>query len=278
VPKRFSHSPEFRRLLEGDESPCLLRIALEIAHDAYPDLRIDNYIAKVDSIAQRIRARCPSGSGIRKVLNQINWALFVEDGFEGNGDDYFDPRNSYLNDVIDRKTGIPISLSILYKALADRLGVVVDGVNLPAHFMLRIVENGQPIFIDAFHAGDFLDQGACEQRLSRLTKQTIKLTHVQTEPSSARDVVTRMLRNLKRIYFASHDFQSALLVQQRLALVALAYPEERRDLGVVYMHLDRPGAAIDPLQSYLDVHPKPVDAEMVSEILASARSMIAQQN
>ena len=98
----------------------------------------------------------------RKVLGQINWALLVEEGFEGNRDNYFDPRNSYLNEVIDRKKGIPITLSVLYSGLADRLGVRLEGANFPAHFMLQLVDGGEPLFIDPFHAGEFLDRRGCD--------------------------------------------------------------------------------------------------------------------
>ena len=122
----------------GPKRLASLRIALEIARDAYPELDIGSYVSKVDELAERIRARCGGQSKPRKILGQINWWLFVEEGFEGNRENYFDPRNSYLNEVIDRKTGIPISLSVLYWSLADRLGLPLEGVNLPAHFMLRL--------------------------------------------------------------------------------------------------------------------------------------------
>src|SRR5262249_40900984 len=144
LPGRFGHSPEFQGLLAGARTPSLIRIALEIARDAYPALDIGQYVARVEDLAARIRARCGGLLKPRKILGQINWALFVEEGFTGNQENYFDPRNSYLNEVIDRKTGIPISLSILYWSLADRLGVPLEGVNLPAHFMLRLPEPDAP--------------------------------------------------------------------------------------------------------------------------------------
>ena len=222
--------------------------------------------------------RCEKGAKPRKVLGQINWALFVEEGYEGNRENYFDPRNSYLNEVIDRKTGIPISLSILYASLAERLGVVLEGVNFPAHFMLRLDDSRQPLFIDPFHAGEFLDRRGCEGRLSDLTHHPVALSDDQVAPCPPRVIVARMLRNLKAIYLGTNDFPSALSVQRRLAAAAADEPEEQRDLGMICLQLDHPGEAIDPLQAYLAALPDADDAEPVTALLNAARRQVARWN
>ncbi len=203
--------------------------------------------------------------------------VFVEEGYEGNRENYFDPRNSYLNEVIDRKTGIPISLSILYASLAERLGVVLEGVNLPAHFMLRLDESHQPLFIDPFHAGEFLDWQGCEGRLSNLANHPVTLSETQAAPCPPRLIVSRMLRNLKAIYLGTSDFASALSVQRRLA-AASDEPEEQRDLGMICLQLDRPGEAIDPLQAYLSAFPQADDVEPVTALLSAARRQVARWN
>jgi regulator of sirC expression with transglutaminase-like and TPR domain len=254
-----------------------MRIALEIARDVYPALDIGQYVARVEELAGRIRARCGGLLKPRKILGQINWALFVEEGFTGNQENYFDPRNSYLNEVIDRKTGIPISLSILYLSLADRLGVPLEGVNLPGHFMLRLPEPQDPVFIDPFHCGELLDRKACERRLSEVTHRRVELSDEQLAACPARMVVARLLRNLKAIYLGTHDFSSALDVQRRLAAVA-DDPQENRDLGMICLQLDRVGEAIDPLQAYLEARPDADDAEAIADLLAAARRSIAQWN
>jgi regulator of sirC expression with transglutaminase-like and TPR domain len=278
VPAHFDESPEFQRLLEGDEHPSLIQIALEIARDAYPQLDSKPYLATVDQLVERVRARSDRHAGPRKILAQINWALFVEDGYRGNRENYFDPRNSYMNEVIDRKQGIPISLSMLYWTLAERLGVSLAGVNLPAHFMLRHDEPGKPLFIDPFHEGEFLDRQGCERRISELTNRQAELTEDQLAPCSVRIVVARVLRNLKAIYLGTHDYLSALPVQRRLAAVAAADPVEQRDLGMICIQVDRPGEAIDPLQAYLDALPGADDAKTVTSLLQAARRQIAQWN
>jgi regulator of sirC expression with transglutaminase-like and TPR domain len=277
VPAQFRDSPEFQKLLEGDDRSSLIRVALEIAADAYPDLDIEHYVAKADKLAERVRARCEAGAKPRKVLGQINWALFVEEGYEGNHDNYFDPRNSYLNEVIDRKKGIPISLSILYVGLAERLGVVLEGVNLPAHFMLRLDDSTEPLFIDPFHAGEFLSRRGCEGRLSELIHHPVALSDDQIAACPPRVIVARMLRNLKAIYLGTNDFASALSVQRRLA-AASHNPEEQRDLGMICLQLERPGEAIDPLVAYLAAMPEADDAEPVRVLLSTARRQVARWN
>ena len=277
MPDRFRESPEFRSLLEGNPRPNLVRIALEIARDAYPELDLEHYMRAIEHIATRVRARCDSRSKPRKILGQINWALFVEDGYEGNRENYFDPRNSYLNEVIDRKKGIPISLSILYAAVAERLDLALDGVSLPAHFMLRLADASEPLFIDAFHAGEILDRSGCEHRLTELTHSPIVLSDSRIAPCSPREIVARLLRNLKAIYLGTHDYLSALAVQRRLAAVSLD-PMESRDLGMICLQVERPGEAIDPLQAYLDAVPDADDRDAVSGLLDAARRMVARWN
>ena len=213
----FVQSPEFLKLLQRDPAADLTRIAFEIARDEYPDLDAESYLQKIEALADRVRDRCPTGAGPRQVLGQINWVLYVEEGYQGNTEDYGDPRNSYLNEVIDRRLGIPISLSVLYRALAVRLGLDASGVNLPAHFMLRVGHGGSTIFIDPFHAGALLDRAGCERSISNVIGQSIALSDRQLAPCSVTQVVSRMLRNLKAIYLQRNDFMVALPVQRRLA-------------------------------------------------------------
>lgn len=271
-----STSPEFDRVLAGAAEPDLARVALEIARDFQPDLDVEAYLARIDALATRIRARRREGASPRKVLGQINWVLYVEEGYVGNTDDYFDARNSFLNEVVDRKTGIPISLSVLYQAIAGRLGVTLSPVNSPAHFLLRL-DDGETTFIDPFHSGDLLDREACERRIVEVAGRPLMHAEARLSPCSAATVVARMLRNLKAVFVGQEDFASAYIVQRRLALVA-EDPLERRDLGMLCLQLDRPGEAIDPLAAYLKSRPKADDAETVQTLLSNARAIIAQWN
>jgi regulator of sirC expression with transglutaminase-like and TPR domain len=274
----FAESPEFQRLLRGEPRSDPVRIALEIARDAYPGLDIDHYLGKIDALAERVRDRCASRSKPWSVLGQINWVLFVEEGFQGNSEDYYDPRNSYLNEVIDRKTGIPITLSVLYATIAARVGLEMAGVNLPAHFMLRVGSGEATIFVDPFHSGAVLDRKGCERKISQIVGQPIALPELQLAPCGTDLVIARMLRNLKTIYVEQHDYMAALPVLRRLAALSPGNPHEQRDLGMLCLRLDRPAEAIAPLEAYLAARPQAPDADAVRPLLHAARHDMALRN
>lgn len=274
----FAESPEFQRLVQGQPGTDLTRIALEIARDAYPDLDPEPYLTQIDALAARVHDRCPVEARTRQILGQINWVLFVEEGFRGNTDAYYDARNSYLNEVMERKTGIPISLSVLYLALADRLGLPMSGVNLPAHFLIRTGQGDGTIFVDPYHSGALLDREGCEDRVAEVTGQHITLTDAQLRPCPNPLVVARMLRNLKAIYLQNHDFVSALPVQRRLVAVTRNDPQERRDLGTVCVYTGHTGEAIDHLRAYLKAKPEAPDLETVQALLRAALRDVAERN
>lgn len=274
----FAGSPEFQRLLKREPRADLVRIALEIARDAYPDLDFDHYLGKIEALTARVRDRCPPGAKPRALLGQINWVLFVEEAFQGNTEDYYDPRNSYLNQVIDRKMGIPISLSVLYASIAAGVGLELAGVNLPAHFLLRAGRGEATIFVDPFHSGALLDHKGCERRIAQIVGRSVALSDLQLAPCGHDLVVTRMLRNLKAIYLERHDYQAALAVLERLAALNPGDPREQRDLGMLWLQLDHPAQAIAPLQAYLEARPQAPDASTIVPLLRAARHNMALRN
>jgi regulator of sirC expression with transglutaminase-like and TPR domain len=277
-PPPFAQSPEFRRLLDGAPRVALARIALEIAADTYPDLDIESYLARIAAMAERIRPRCPRSARVRDVLGQINWVLFVEEELRGNREDYYDPRNSYLNEVLDRRLGIPISLSVIYWTVAESLGLRVGGVNLPAHFMLRVEDDDRTWFVDPFDSGAVMSPEVCRQRISEMIQQPMDFDGALAAPCAAATVVTRMLQNLKAIYLRGEDFASVVAVQRRLAALRPHDAEEVRDLGVLCLQAERPGEAIGPLQAYLDAAPTGPLALEIAAILAAARKRLASWN
>ena len=274
----FGTSPEFQRLLQGDETVDLVRINLEIARDADPDVDITGALAAIDAIADRVRPRCSESSTATEVIAQINLALFVEDDFQGNTDDYFDPRNSYLNEVIERRRGIPISLAILYAAVAGRLGLRLDGVNTPLHFLLRVTEEEPALFVDPFHAGTLLDRSGCEQLISELSGQEIRLSFEHFTPCNLSTVVARMLRNLKRIYLERRQFTRALPVVRRLAALNRSDLLEQRDWGLTAIQAAHPGEAISPLTRYVADSKPSLDVDQVRDLLQQARNEVATWN
>jgi regulator of sirC expression with transglutaminase-like and TPR domain len=274
----FSDSPEFRRLITGSSDVRLARVALEIARDAYPDLDVEAYLRRLEHLAERVRARYRHDAKVRDILGQINWVLYVEEGMRGNDDDYNDPRNSYLNDVLDRKLGIPISLSAVYSAVADQLGLHMAGVNLPLHFMLRVDEDGQTWFVDPYHGGAIYTRRTCEGVLAGIARRPVALTDSVMQPCSIQAVVTRMLRNLKLIYGNLQDIPALLPIQRRLTALNRHEPNELRDLGVLCIQADRHGEAIDALESYLNYSPPPHDEQEIRALLEVVRRQVAQWN
>jgi regulator of sirC expression with transglutaminase-like and TPR domain len=274
----FADSPEFKRLVSGEHPVRLSRIALEIARDAYPDLDIESYLERIQALADRVPPRCPARARVRDVLGQINWVLYVEEEMRGNTDDYYDARNSFLNEVLDRRLGIPISLSVLYRSVAEHLGVSMAGVNLPAHFMLRVDEGKETWFVDPFHAGAVMTQEQCEQKLSEILHKPVVLTDSLAAPCSIKMIVSRMLKNLKSIYLQAQDLPSALPVQRRLTALNPLDPGELRDLGVICVQADRPGEALDPLEAYLATSPPADQRDEIRGILEAARRRLAEWN
>jgi regulator of sirC expression with transglutaminase-like and TPR domain len=262
----------------GASDVHLARIALEIASDAYPDLNVEHYLDRIGKLAERVRDRCRPKAKVHQIISQINWVLFVEEGIQGNQADYYDPRNSYLNEVLDRHLGIPISLSVLYWAIADQLGVAMAGANLPLHFMLQIEDEGRTWFVDPFHAGAVYDRKNCERLLSKLAREPVTLADSGTAACSILIIVSRMLRNLKSIYWDAHDVATLLPIQRRLAALNPDEPNELRDLGLLCSHLGRLGEAINPLQTYLDRSANAADADEIHALVEALRRQVAQWN
>jgi regulator of sirC expression with transglutaminase-like and TPR domain len=277
-PRPFADSPEFRRLAAGEQPVDLARIALEIAADAYPGLEIDDYLGRLAELAERVRPRCPRGAGVRDILGQINWVLYVEEELRGNQEEYYDPRNSYLNEVLDRRLGIPITLSIVYWAVAERLKLTVAGVNFPSHFMLRVEDKERTWFVDPFHSGSVMSREMCRRRLAEILQQPVELDDAMVAPCPAATVVTRMLRNLKTIYLRGEDVPAVLPVQRRLAALNPRDGDEVRDLGVICLKAERPGEAVDPLEAFLKAAPSDAQAAEITMLLDAARRRLAEWN
>jgi regulator of sirC expression with transglutaminase-like and TPR domain len=277
VAPKFEHSPEFRKLLDGDPAADLTLIALEIGRDADPGISPEDYLARIDGLSERVRARCPDGCRTAHILGQINWVLFIEEGYTGNQDDYDDPRNSYLHEVMERKTGIPISLCILYRAVAERLGLEMDGVNLPAHFMLRI-DGDSPLYVDAFHSGTLLDPPGCARQIARVIGKPVELSSMQLAPAQPQTIVARMLRNLKMQLLRRDEYDAARRVIERLVAIDRCNPIEQRDLGLVCVRTEHPGEAIRALDAYLQAVPDADDAEEIRSLIRSAMRELAQRN
>jgi regulator of sirC expression with transglutaminase-like and TPR domain len=274
----FARDDQFRRLIRGDEAVDPLLVNLEIARDVEPDLDFAPILKRIEALADRVRERCTPGGGPRSIIGQINWVLFVEEGFRGDSETYDDPRNSYINEVLDRKLGLPIALAILYARVAARVGLTLGLANLPLHFMLQVPVPESPLLVDPFHEGRLLDLEGAERFLADLASRPVQIGAEVLRPCTVSVVVARMLKNLKGSYLERKDFASALPVVRRLAALCPDEPLEQRDWGMISLQVDRPGEALDPLQRYVDTSPDAPDAEVIRRLLKSARREVAFRN
>ena len=259
----------------------LAEAALLCAQDSYPDLDIRSQLDTLEALAAKLRRRLPADFSVTHRLVALNNYLFSELGFSGNADAYYDPRNSFLNDVIERKTGIPITLSILYLEIGQRLGLKLKGVSFPGHFLVKVRVSGGELVLDPFAGGRSLSEEDLRERLAQFTgPNTAKDLPLEDflEAATPRQILARLLRNLKGIYLEAKEFDKALGVMNRLVILLPDVPEERRDRGVVYARLECPRAAQDDLSHYASARPKAEDAQSIAAQLAAVTISAARLN
>ncbi len=278
---RFAGNVEFKKLLAGETDVDLPRLMLEFAGDAYPQLDETVCLAELDRLgrlaAKELEQLPGRDDSLEQRLAAISRVLYEAQGFRGNDEEYYDPRNSYLNDVLERRLGIPISLGIVYMAVATRIGLPVDGVCTPGHFVLTSGDDEERWFIDPFTAGEVLSLDACRRRVeSRLGEEQV-LSDEHFQPAPVLAVAARVLRNLKAAYAMDNRWLELLAVQQRLAVLLPDLPDERRDLGLVYLRTGDGLQALDLLNEHLKNCP-PDEAQSLAPYIRSARRMVAERN
>ena len=259
-----------------DASIDLARAALLIAAEERTHLKVEHYLSLLDQISERARAHVAQSTG--PIIEAFNHFMFEEMGFAGNQLNYYDPRNSFLDDVIDRRTGIPITLSVVYMEVGRRAGLRTEGVGLPGHFIVRAWEgySTEARLVDPFH-GKMLDLSDCQDRLDELYGGQVALTSEHLRAATPREILTRMLTNLKAIYTRASLYRQALAVVERLLILMPEAVSEHRDHGTLLAQLGRLPEAIAETKTYLQLAPKAPDAEQVREqlgILQRRQSML----
>lgn len=256
-----------QEISQSDDRINLAKAALYIAQEEYPNLDIHFYINILDGIAYEIEKRLPQERYPLRIIQTINQYLYDDLGYKGNNDNYYDPRNSFLNDVIDRRTGIPITLSLVYLEIARRLDFHLVGVNMPGHFLIRPQFKDVGIFVDTFNRGDILFEEDCQTRLTQIYGYSIQLEPNFTEPVSHRQLLGRMLTNLKLIYLNLQDLSRALATVELILLLFPETPRELRDRGLLYYQLGYSSRAYQDLGVYLGMVPNADDADIINRLL-----------
>ncbi|AOJ69752.1 MULTISPECIES: SirB1 family protein [Burkholderia] len=271
----------FSALVAEDDGLPLTEAALSLALDAYPDADLQGVLAELDALAVRLVRRLPDGAGASDKLALLNDFFFRELGFACNHNDYYDPDNSYLNMVLKRRRGIPISLAVLYLELAEQVGVPARGVSFPGHFLLRIALPDGDAILDPTTGRSLSETELVEMLepyVARADGGATSMLRALLQPATDREIVARMLNNLKAVYLQTERWQRLLGVQERLVILLPGQLDEVRDRGFAYARLDYLRPALEDLETYLGERPDAADATVVEAQLSELRQRMQRDD
>ncbi|KAB8334074.1 tetratricopeptide repeat protein [Scytonema tolypothrichoides VB-61278] len=271
----FSSARQYfeQEIQQPDEHIDLAKAALYIAQEEYPNINPEEYLNAFDTMAMELEERLPSQRYPLRVIQSINQYLYDDLGFAGNQKDYYDPRNSFLNDVIDRRLGIPITLALVYLEVARRVDFPMVGVGMPGHFLIRPDIPDTEIFIDAFNRGEIMFPQDCQERLNQVYQQPVQLQPEFLATVSKKQLLARILTNLKYIYLNQQDLKKALAAVERILLLFPGAALELRDRGLLCYELGLFAQAANDLETYLIKAPQAQDAVTIRQILGLLKRM-----
>ncbi len=257
----------YQEIQQPDELIDLAKAALYIAQEEYPDLDPEEYLNSLDTMAAEVEERLPVRRYPLRIIQSLNQYLYDDLGFTGNKKDYYDPRNSFFNEVIDRRVGIPITLSLLYVEVARRIDFPMVGIGMPGHFLIRPDVPDMEIFVDAFNCGEVIFAQDCQTKLNQIYQKNVPLQPEFLAPVTHRQFLARMLTNLKYIYIDKQELEKALTIVERILLLFPGVPFELRDRGLLCYRLGRFSQAAVDLENYLQKSPNAFDAVVIRRLL-----------
>jgi regulator of sirC expression with transglutaminase-like and TPR domain len=261
-----------------DESIDLPTAALLIAADEYPHLDLPEYLDKLERIAIDARTASKGLCDPSDVLLAINSVVFLEYGYHGNREDYYDPRNSYLNQVIDRRTGIPITLSIIYMEVARRVGMPLSGVGTPRHFMVKHAGPTGEIYADPFNGGRLMDAAGCAKLVEDLSGGRLELRPEHLSGVGNKQILTRILANLAGVYSAGKDYARAVRAVDRALAINPDHASYYRDRGLLLLAAGRERESIDSLQQYIRLSPGAPDTTSIRASIKKIKAELSRLN
>ncbi len=257
----------YQEIQQPEEQIDLAKAALYIAQEENPNLDPQEYLNALDTMAQEVRERLPEQRYPLRVIKTINQYLYQDLGFQGNTKNYYDPSNSFLDQVIERRTGIPITLSLVYLEIAKRVDLPMVGIGMPGHFLIRPDFEAAGIFVNAFNSGEILFEQDCEALLSKIYQRSVKLQPRFLDSVGAKQFLARMLTNLKLIYLNQAQLRQALGAVERIILLFPQAVGELRDRGLIYYELGQWEQATQDLEFYLATFPHAQDAAVIRQVL-----------
>jgi regulator of sirC expression with transglutaminase-like and TPR domain len=253
---------DFAALVAAGEQTDLARAALGIARIGYPTLEPCPWLQRLDALAAAVRPRLVPGASPEAAVAELTGYLFGDCGFHGNQQEYYDPRNSYLNDVLERRTGIPISLSVVLIEVGARVGLAIEGVGFPGHFLVRVRGREGPLLLDPFFGGRPITASELLARYRAFRGADVEaLPRDALAPTGRRAILGRMLRNLLRVHLDRRDHERALLAVDLLLALVPDSPGEIRVRGLLYEHLECAPAALEDFRRYLELAPEAADGD-----------------
>lgn len=265
---------------KSDEAINLAEAALLIAQEEYPGLQIAAYLERLDRMAHEVekRFRHDRDEDPLGCVEALNGYFFNDLKFRGNAQEYYDPRNSFLNEVLDRRTGIPITISTVYLEVGWRLGMPLHGIGFPGHFLVKYSAGKGEIILDPFHRGAILTEKECQGRLDQVYAGRVQLRPDLLAAATKRQILARILANLKGIYVAAKDYRRALAAVERMLVINPDLAPEIRDRGILRMQLNQAPQAIADLEWYVTTNPQAEDIEEVRKRLRDCRQAQASLN
>jgi regulator of sirC expression with transglutaminase-like and TPR domain len=269
----------FAHLVRQPETAIdLAEATLLIAKEEYPDLDLAAYLARLEDMGAEVRRLAGPTQDPHRLIAELSEYLFQHLGFRGNADHYYDPKNSFLNEVLDRRIGIPITLSAVYLEVGRRIGLRLHGVGMPGHFLVKYAGPGEEIVIDPFGGGRIVSSVDCQRILDQVFDGKRRFEPTMLAIVGTRQILTRMLTNLKAIYFNDEEYGKALSIVERLLILHPQDACEIRDRGLLSCQLRRYADAIADLERYLRLAPEANDAETIREHLRTLRQRAAALN
>ncbi|MBF2006514.1 MAG: SirB1 family protein [Chlorogloeopsis fritschii C42_A2020_084] len=257
----------YQEIQQPDEYIDLARAALYIAQEEYPNLDVEEYLNALDAMAAELEERLPPQRYPLRIIQSINQYIYEDLRFTGNKIDYYDPRNSFLNDVIDRRLGIPISLALVYIEVARRIDFPMVGIGMPGHFLIRPDIPEMEIFVDAFNDGEIMFPQDCQEKLAQMYQYPVSIQPEFLAGVTKKQFLARMLTNLKYIYLSQQELEKALAIVERILLLFPDLALELRDRGLLCYQLGRFSQAANDLETYLDITPEAQDAYIIKRLL-----------
>jgi regulator of sirC expression with transglutaminase-like and TPR domain len=254
------------------------RAALALARIEYPDLDEDANVERLRGFAEQLRPKLPPGLASNEVIAAMSRHLFEDLGFCGNAGEYFDPRNSFLNDVIERRTGIPITLSIVYLEVARHLDLPYFGVGLPGHFLVKYDDGKRRVFVDPFHGGRTLKRNQCQKWLRETLGRRVVLREHDFSVVDKGYIIRRMLNNLRDIYLNSRRYRKGLEVLEMMTVLSPGSTEEIKQRAWLHYELGQRKQARADLETYLSLCPQADDIDDVKKWIVALQRTQARLN